>query len=258
MLHGYDIANHQAGLKLALLDPKPEFIIAKVSQDAAFKDREFVDFRTQARQLECGFGGYHYGDNQVTSDALYSADFFNDWLGHQQTGEVAALDVENDSGHGGFLPGDHFEWVLNWGERFTYHRNYKPKLYISKAGINDFGLNKPAIAEVFDLWYAYWLDDPNNVGNIWPKPPAPFESFKLWQYNTDTIDKNKFDGTLAEFRAAGMPSPDVSYEDSWWGPMQKLADDMLEYDAGHVNKAFHAAYSNIITLHKIARGTEAP
>lgn len=263
MIKGYDVSNVN-GPQL-IIPGDAEFAIAKVSQDATFRDREYVRHRATARQREIGFGGYHYGDPNEQPNAEVSCNFYLDLLGDQQDGEIGALDVEINSGSGGFTPHSSVNrpWVLLWGKTFIRLKKYKPKLYISQSGITDFNLNTPEIPEVFDLWYAWWPD--NKLPDELPPSPSPFREagYKLWQYNADTIDKNVFLGTLDEFRATGKPSStpvDDGYEVKYWTPMQKLIDDLVAHSPpriAHADSAFHAAISNTITLHKIAVGEES-
>lgn len=258
MIQGYDVSNVNGGLSITQLSPPAEFVIAKVSQDAAFVDTHYARHKDAARTLEIGFGGYHYGDNVEQPDPEASCDFFLEHLGEQLPGEIAALDVEKNTGDGGFLPGDHADWVYRWGARFLRQTNYKCKLYVSDAGITDFGLNKPAIADVFDLWYAYWLFDPTSLTP--PSAPAPWTAagFKLWQYNADGVDKDRWLGTLDELKATGKQKAPNDYESSYWTPMQALLDSMLANSSSlqHADQAFHATVSNAIVLHKVARAAE--
>lgn len=261
MILGHDISNVNGPLHLHDY-PNAQFFIAKVNQDATFIDKLFANNRQQARDLGRGFGGYCYGDNKAQPNARASTRRFVDLLGEQQVGEVAALDAEIDGGHGGFLPGDHSDWVWQWGDEFFKLAGYKPKLYVSLAGINDFGLNVPEIADVFDLWLAYWLDDWQQPNPTPPAAPSPWTSYKfqLWQYNADVIDKNYWLGTLETFKASGKPGtvvPGDGYEARFWTPMQKLLDECA-ISGKHADIAFHAAASGVITLHKIAHDVEPP
>jgi GH25 family lysozyme M1 (1,4-beta-N-acetylmuramidase) len=262
MIKGYDVSNVN-GPNL-IIPGDAEFLIAKVAQDARFIDRLYPIHRTTARQREIGFGGYLYADNKEQPNAEASCDFFLENLGDQHEGEVAALDVEIDSGYGGFDANSaaNRPWVIAWGRKFVKAKNYKSKLYTSLAGITDFDLNDPEIAELYDLWLAWWSNS-GQAGNP-PPCPAPWTEYKLWQYNADTIDKDVFLGTLAELRATGMkkasqPAPAADYEALYWTPMQKLLDDMISSSVyPHADAAFHAAVSNVITLHKVSVGAESP
>lgn len=259
MLRGYDISNINGGISTP---QDAEFVIAKVSQDASFVDTYYARHRNEARQRELGFGGYHYGDPTEQPNPEASVDFFLENLGEQQGGEIAALDVEQDYGDGGFTPHNSINqpWVLAWGRRFVKLKNYKPKLYTSNAGILDFDLDTPEMADLYDLWYAWWPDDPSNLEP--PPAPSPWKTYKLWQHNADNIDKDLFLGTLEEFKASGQQPKESSislYEAKYWTPMQNLLNNLV---AGshfpHADAAFHAAVSNIITIHKIAVGAEKP
>lgn len=262
MIQGYDVSNVN-GPNL-VIPGDAEFVIAKVSQDSKFVDRLFTTHRATARQREIGFGGYHYGDNKAQPDAEASCDMFLLNLGDQQEGEVAALDIEGDFGYGGFDPhkSTNQPWVRAWGRKFARERNYKCKLYTSVAGLSDYDLIHPEMAEVFDLWLAYWTN--SGQPSAPPVAPAPFDEYKLWQYNADTIDKNVFLGTLEEFRATGKqiaPSPTlgVDYEALYYGPITKLINDMAASSQfPHADAALHATISNSLTLHKIGVGAELP
>lgn len=258
MLQGYDVSNVNGGL---IVPEDAEFVFAKVSQDITFVDKYFTTRRAAARARNIGFGGYHYGDNQVQPDPEASLDFFLSLLGEQDPGEQAALDVEWDYGYGGFVANSPYNqpWVRTWGREFVKTKGYKPKLYTSASGISDFDLDHPEIAEYFDLWYAYWTDNTTSP----PPSPSPFANFKLWQYNADQIDKNKFLGTIEDFIKEGTPSgvpelPGIDYESTYWTPIMDLLNQMVaDPTHAHADSALHAAVSNAITLHKIAYGVES-
>lgn len=260
MMYGYDISNHQAGLSIVSLSPRAEFVIAKVTQDESFIDMHFGDFRSQARQLEIGFGGYHFADMDFTPDPEESCDFFINNLGEQQEGEIAALDLEavnvgtpqEPIWHN--LQPDQLDWTVGWGRRFIDRTGYKPYLYLARSWITEHNLDHPVIESTFRLWYAYWTD-----AEAPPFSPSPWDDYDLWQYNADGLDKNKFFGALADFKATGKPVPGgTGYEELYWTPIQKLLDTMAAGADSHADDAFHASVSNSITLHKIARGVEQP
>lgn len=261
MIIGYDVANVNGPNFVFPQDAA--FIFAKVSQDATFVDQEYTRFRTNARNLGIPFGGYHYGDPKEQPSAYESCDRFIDLLGEQLPGELGALDAEQDSGYGGYRPGDpaNRPWTIAWGERFLAKKNYKAKLYIGKSALSEFDLVIPEIPELFDLWYAWWSGDstPDNP----PPAPPPFDvvGYKLWQYNADNIDKDAWLGTVEELRATGMPggTPYAEYETKYWAPLYALMNELItEPTFGHANAALHAAITNNVTLHKIALGAESP
>lgn len=258
MIKGYDISNTNGRLLLSDY-PDAEFFIAKVCQDGTFVDKVFPSYRQQARALGKAFAGYLYADNNAEPDPIRSCDRFIYLLGDQEEGEFAAIDIEANSGLGGFQPGDHSAWVTLWGKRFRQRKGYKCKLYTSEAGLDDYGLRKQEVANEFDLWLAWWPYDPTNLTP--PPPPSPWtsENFKLWQQNADGIDKDYWLGTIEELKATGYkkePSTNP-YEERYWTPIQKLLDDMIANSKyPHADAAFHASVSNAITLHKIALGVE--
>lgn len=261
MLHGYDVSNVNGDI---VIPDDAQFIIAKVSQDLSFVDHLYLGFRDVARQREIGFGGYHYGDPTEQPDADASCDRYMDLLGDQREGEIGALDVELNTGFGGFRANSPINrpWVVRWGVRFVLRKGYKPKLYISKVGLEDFDLDHTEIPELYDLWYAWWPFDPAHL--VPPPAPSPFVEYKLWQFNADVIDKDKYLGTMDEFKLGGMkapqPVPDAQeYEAKYWTPIQNLLNDMVAKSSyPHADAAFHATASNAITQHKISLGVEKP
>lgn len=264
MLQGYDVSNVN-GPNL-VIPTNAQFVIAKTTQDAKFVDKLFIEHRTTARSRGIGFGGYHYADLSEQPSAEDSCDFFIDTLGDQWVGEIAALDAELNTGEGGLRTDDprNRPWVVKWGVRFALKKGYKPKLYISKSGLSDFDLVHPEIAELYELWYAWWPFNPESL--TLPTCPDPFETYKLWQYNADNIDKDRYLGTIEEFKASGQkdtsqPVPSTDYEALYWSPITKLINEMVansQPQVAHADKALHATISNAITLHKISLGVESP
>lgn len=264
MIHGYDIANVN-GPQFQFPDDA-EFIIAKVTQDSRFVDKDFTRHRRHARALGIPFGGYHYADLNEQPDPERSLGFFLENLGQQESGEFAALDAEQDFGYGGLVERDprNLPWVLAWGAGFIRAKNYKPKLYIGKSSITDLGLNAPEIPQVYDLWYAWWTNSQEPTGA--PASPLPFEDYHLWQYNADGIDKNVFFGTAEELRATGYQTPivlpdppDADYEALYWTPTMAIMNNLIANSTHrHADQALHATISNAITANKIAHGVESP
>lgn len=260
MIHGYDISNVN-GDEFEFPDDA-DFVICKVTQDARFIDREFTRHRARARELGIPVGGYHYADINEQPSAETSLNFFLESIGDDVEGEFAALDAEQDSGYGGLVAGDprNLPWITAWGEGFIKAKSYKPKLYIGKSSLTDFGLVVPEIPELYDLWYAWWPDskEPSRP----PLAPAPFIDYKLWQYNADRIDKNVFFGSVTELRNTGKPqvqAPEADYEALYWGPIMWRLNHMIAHGVHrHADEALHANISNAITLHKIALGVESP
>lgn len=263
MIHGYDIANVN-GPDFVFPDDA-DFVVAKVTQDAKFVDKDFDRHRRHARELGIPFGGYHYADINEQPDPERSLGFFLNNLGNQDEGEFAALDAEQDYGYGGLTPGDprNRPWLVAWGAGFIRAKNYKPKLYIGRSSLTDFGLIRPEIPEVFDLWYAWWSDSKEPAGA--PASPLPFDDYMLWQYNADNIDKNVFFGTAEELRATGhttivLPEPpDADYEELYWTPTMAIINNLIANSTHrHADQALHATISNAITANKIAHGVESP
>lgn len=269
MIKGFDISNHQGQLPDFFFQ-RTDFVIAKVTQDPGYVDKWFKIYRQQARDAECGFGGYHFMDMDLQPSPEASVDFFLENLGEQHTGEIAALDAElvDVDGEIHNTNPDQLDYTLRWGRVFRDRTGYKPYLYLSRSWIDEHNLNHPEIADAFELWYAYWLDNPDDLSET-PDTPDPWLSagkdIKLWQYTIRTYDEDVFLGAggLAEFRASGKPevlTPAQEYERLYWTPMQKLLNTLVENSSAqhtHANAAFHAAVSNNITLHKIALGVES-
>lgn len=263
MIYGYDIANVN-GPNFEFPEDA-ELIVAKVTQDARFIDKEYSRHRGRARELGIPFGGYHYLDISSQPNVERSLGFFLENLGDQEEGEFAALDAEQDFGSGGLIPGDERNqpYIIAWGAGFARAKNYKAKLYTSVAGLRDFNLQVPEIAEYFDLWLAWWSN--SGTAEFPPPSPSPFQDagFKLWQYNADGIDKDVFLGTADELRATGhrsAPQPtSVDYEAAYWTPVMTIMNNMIANPTHrHADQALHAIVSNAITANKIAHGVESP
>lgn len=183
-LEGIDIAYPNANPKLRGLD----FVIAKASE-GMFIDPRWAEHVRAIKAARLPFGAYHFGRSEESASA--QADLF---LRTAADADFLALDWEPSS-HGTLMGASEARLFIKHvhaaGRRIgLYAAEHFPREYPPDAFGADF------------RW----------VANFVRRPRVPFD---IWQWNGAGIDRDRFEGTLAEFRArvigtAPVPPGDVA------------------------------------------------
>lgn len=177
-LHFPDVSSYQAGITL----PEEPLIIAKATEGVTYFDKEFENWRKQAKHL---FSGYHFlrSDSSPVDQA--------DWYFAHAGLTPCMLDVESS---GSSAP--HVEHALNFMARLREHGGrvwgvYYPRWWWNTTG-GDLGRLEAAGAVLVSSAYTNYSDDGfgwNSYGGATPK---------VWQYTNYPMDMNAFKGTQEE------------------------------------------------------------
>lgn len=184
-LHGIDISNYQAGLKLANTDA--QFVIIKASEGTTYVDPYCDGFVKQAQNLGLPWGTYHfYAGGSGTAEADHYLDTVGGYVGKG----LLVLDFERNTSNRteptAFL------------NRILAQTGVAPVLYISGSVATAGGWTD--VAKQFALWSARW-------GTSNPGDTGPWSGATLWQY-TDSyptggmqVDADYFFGDRAAWTA---------------------------------------------------------
>jgi lysozyme len=224
MLTGIDISSHQANTDFALIATAIDFAVTKVTEDDDYTNPYYRWQVDQPRLHNMPLGHYHYA--QPTKGAPL-ADQFRHFQSRidLQPGERNALDLEEGAG-------DLSEWAYEWCVRAGLRWGARPLLYTFPFFADQHGLHAPKLAEVCDLWYA-WYPNSGKPDTAWPSV-APWGKALVWQYTADgrvpgidtVVDLNVFDGTREQFRGLdglGRIEPDANYLRAWFANHRRVA-----------------------------------
>lgn len=172
MLHGIDISNWQAGIKLP---ESLDFCIVKATEGFRYVDPYCDGYVQQCLAKGIQFGFYHFArNNEPEIEAVH---FRDNTKGYELIG-VPVLDMEDTS-------------IVDWGawaQRFVdkYHAmtGVYPIIYASASTLARF--KGYPLVKTCDLWIAGYPD--SKVRNLkdMPKFPysvAPWEYAAIWQYS---------------------------------------------------------------------------
>lgn len=184
-MHGIDVSNYQAGLKIANTDA--EFMIAKATEGTTYTDPYCDGFVNQAKSLGLPWGTYHF---YAGGSGKAEADFYLDAVAGYLGEGLLVLDFErntsNRSEPKAFL------------DRVLERTGIAPIIYLSGGVATAGGWDD--VAKINGLWMARW-------GTSSPGDTGPWSSAILWQY-TDSyatggqhVDADYFYGDRSTWQA---------------------------------------------------------
>lgn len=104
------------------------------------------------------------------------------------------------------------EYALEWEETIRAGGGQYAGIYSYTSFIQNF-LQDARLASK-NLWLANYPADPPAPTDAWPAPPAPWTTYKAWQFSGGMtvpgigwVDGNYFNGTVEEFMSMGQAAP---------------------------------------------------
>lgn len=182
MLKGYDVSHWNT-----IVPMDADFIIAKASEGAIFKDKTFNQHLTSATGQYMLVGAYHFA--KTNTDVMKNVDNFIECiskrgeLGHTM---ILALDIEGEDAK----RKDAWKWCKQWLDEVYKRTGIKPVVYTNAANVKN--LKEIADAD-YGLWVAHWGVDKPTI--------KPYKFWALWQYSAKGIDKDYFNGTVDQYIA---------------------------------------------------------
>ena len=182
MLKGVDVSGYQS----ADFDFSPyDFGIVKVSEGLNTQNRNYPAQAQKCVSQGRLLGLYHYAHPETNTAAAEVKDF----LGRckQYIGKaILCLDWEGDA------VGQPVSWALDWCNRVQQETGVRPFFYSYSSYLRVTDCS--SIAKKFPLWLAQYTSGTPSWGNDWKK-------WTIWQYTSDPVDTNYFDGTKQDWQA---------------------------------------------------------
>jgi len=185
-VEGYDVSHWQS--KTPNLTGKG-FLFARATYGASVDDMYAVH-QGNVRTLYpwVVMGAYHFGRPVTTGDTV--AEQVSSFLLVAAHADLLALDLEPDGSHGQMTRTDARRFIAA-----VHARGRKIGLYHSESGFPS------TLRQDWD-WVAKWGLTP------------PAAGWTFWQYTDHPIDRDRFNGTLAELKQLAFTPPDTGTQ-SW-------------------------------------------
>lgn len=185
MLKGCDISSYQG----TSVNPRDyDFCMIKATEGSTYYnpycDRQYDMIKGDSSGNPCDdfcYGFYHYARPE-NNDPIAEVDNFLSKVGHHAGHAVFALDWE------GTAESYPLSWALEWLREVEHRTGVKPLFYC-----NDWFEDRAGAiaAEDFGLWVAsYGVSKPD---------VKRWDFWAMWQYTSDPIDLNYFNGTKEQF-----------------------------------------------------------
>lgn len=169
------------------------FCIVKASEGKTLKDSEMENHLRWAIQQNMEIGMYHFARPANNKPVQEAENFLKQYAKFMDENPVIALDWEGDAMRQ--LNGN---WALEWLEYVREKTGVRALFY---TGMQFFARGEIIAENNYGLWYAKYGDPIKSFGK-W-KHPA------MWQYTSAGIDKNKFYGSIEQFKKYGIPNTPV-------------------------------------------------
>lgn len=218
-LKGIDISNWQAGINLAAVAPKVDFVIVKATEGIGFVDKQCDKFFQEAKRLGKKLGFYHFAR---TNNATAEADFFYNNTKNYFGEAIPILDWEVD---------DSVAWVNEFVNRIHELSGVWCWVYANPWRFNQGTVNLNCGRWIAGYPYAI-TDVAYGIKNPMPNSYKPKNGLVCaWQFTSScriagyngTLDANVFYGDVAAWDAycgkAASTSPD--------GSIAELAADVM-------------------------------
>ncbi|MGY3767081.1 GH25 family lysozyme [Vagococcus vulneris] len=187
-LIGYDVSNHQAGLKLSTL--QSDCFIFKATEGTFFVDKTCDSFVQQAKALNKPYGVYHFLDG---SDVIAQADFFVKNIKGYVGEAVLILDYEMYGRQGAAQ-------AKRFCDRVFDKTGVRCWLYMNESDCNSD--NWKALANDYAFWIAKYSSNAPSVHD--------YLNVIGWQFTSTPLDKNEFymdTGTWNKYASNGTKKP---------------------------------------------------
>lgn len=210
MLFGVDVSSWKPIQDIgAVKQAGNQFLITKCTGGLTYKNPLYADQIAKARGAEMGVGHFHFlhesGVNPTTQADYRSMSRMQAEVGwflanlDWRPGEPVCVDVEDEQVHG-----DLSEAVLLFCAEVEHQLGIRPLIY-TYPYYRDASLTAPQLAR-YPLWWAAYDEPERYATTPWPR-------WTLRQYTANAsvpgigadVDRNIFNGTLAEWRKLGMP-----------------------------------------------------
>lgn len=184
MLKGIDISTWQGS------DPHlndGEFCIIR-SSFGTTKDNRFEQNVKAWKQSGKPFGFYHFAYPYYGYTPKHEATAFLNVIRPYIGQGLIALDYEGDAHKVGE------KWALEFMDYIYSQTGVKPLFYTNAGALGAY----PNIAKKYGLWVAHWGVQSPRI--------TPWKSYTLWQYSGSPLDRDYFNGTVADWKRLSSPT----------------------------------------------------
>ena len=199
---GLDVSHHQNNIDWAKVKAAGiGFVFIKATEGGTYTDPNFQANWRAAKAAGIPRGAYHFfrpkGPLQAQIDNFIRA------MSTVERGELPpVLDLEVPEDWTQFTVAQRNEMVMGWLNAVQTRLGVRPIIYINNPMTRD-TLGSPAAFKNYTLWLAHYTSRPE------PNIPAPWTSWKYWQYTehgtidgiAGEVDLNRFNGNAVEFQA---------------------------------------------------------
>lgn len=180
-------------------DKGKRFAYVKATEGLTYKNPHFTQQYNGSYEVGMIRGAYHFARPDKSTgeaQARYFASSGGGWSGDGRT-LPGAVDLEYNP-YGEACYGKTKTGMARWIESFqdTYHARTgrHPVIYTSTSWWAKCVSDEADYSETSPLWIARYSD---SVGAL----PSGWDYHTIWQYSSDPIDQNSFNGTMAQLRA---------------------------------------------------------
>jgi hypothetical protein len=188
-------------------DEGDRFCILKASGGYGFRSNTTKGQAVNARKAGLLVGFYHFmfepdSVGHGGADWLREADNFIGAVeaAGAQPGDTLWLDVEAWGQTVGFY-GNVSDWVVNFCDYVGNHFHTVCGIYCATWYLVPTGMVFDNRLTKYPLWFASWQDEqPSGVYLL------PWANMVMWQFDATGLDKDRFFGSVEDFKAMGIPT----------------------------------------------------
>lgn len=201
-LFGIDVSHHQGDIDWAKVKAAGvNYCFMKATEGATFKDRKFDYNWNQAKAHGIIRGAYHF----FRPNALVDRQVNNlvSKVGKLMPGDLPpVLDVEVPQSWRRFSLNQRLGMIRDWMSWTEDALGIQPIIYLSPSFADEI-LEGASELDKYVLWLAHYTSRDN------PRVPRPWTDWTFWQYSesgrldgitTNTVDLNRFQGTLDDLK----------------------------------------------------------
>lgn len=182
MIKGIDISHWNKKDTIDKYCTDHDFIIMKATEGKNFKDDALEEHYRKSKWYGLLRGYYHFARPDLGNSAEAEARNYLETIPEKQA--LHALDVEGMA----VMMDDIDSWSERWMKYVEAHTGIKPVLYTSQSQVYKFNR---VCSNNNGLWVARY--------NLFVGSIKPWKHWAIWQYTSNPIDKNKFNGNINQF-----------------------------------------------------------
>lgn len=223
MLRGIDVSSHQPQISWSQVAAAGySFAVIKITGGDQYVNPIWRKQYDGARQAGLAVGFYHYDGEPTVSTGTAAAEaghFLRNLPSPLPDDVFLCLDAEERPTRD---PGRYRDWLV----RVRAATGKTPYIYSYPSFIKELAPFVWEPVAEFPLWYASY---PARIDPLPPAPPvpAPWTSYRFWQYSGGTsipgipnaTDANAFYGSVAELTGAAAPPPAFQHAPGWLDPI---------------------------------------